>query len=140
MLLGVVLGAIAWTELRGAAKLRQLQPQATRLLGYNQLALGGLLVVYAACKMYAAVHGHGALSLDAGSDPDLQKMAASLDKSVQDTVNQIMFAVYAMLLVVGLGSALGMSRYYFSRQKHIETYLTETPDWIINMQKAGMTF
>jgi hypothetical protein len=140
MLLGAVLGVIAWTELRGATQLRQLQPRATRLLGRNQLVLGGLLVLYAAWRMYTSLHGHGALALDAGSDPELQKLTSSLDKSVQDTVNEIMFAVYAAVLVVGLGSALGMSRYYFSRQKYIDSYLNDTPAWIINMQKAGMTF
>jgi hypothetical protein len=47
LLVGIGLGVIAYHELRGAQLLRQFDQRGPRRLGYNQLALAGLLVAYA---------------------------------------------------------------------------------------------
>jgi uncharacterized protein YneF (UPF0154 family) len=136
MFVGAVLMTIAWVELRGAAQFRRLDVDAPKLLVRNQLVLGGILVFYALWKMYAAYHGQSALQSDAGDDPQLKEMLAPYE-GLDAGLNML---VYGVVLLIGVGNAAGMSYYYFTRQKYIDAYLKDTPQWIISMQKAGMTF
>ena len=46
LILGLALTVVAYVELRGARKLRRLDITAPRQLGFNQIALGGLLLLY----------------------------------------------------------------------------------------------
>jgi hypothetical protein len=56
LLLGIGLGVAAFNELRGARLLRQFDARGPRRLGYNQLGLAGLLVVYAIVCLALALH------------------------------------------------------------------------------------
>src|SRR6266576_2260087 len=47
MVIGVALGGLAYSELRGAARVRRVDQSAPRRLGSNQILLGTLLAVYA---------------------------------------------------------------------------------------------
>src|SRR6187549_3370602 len=47
LLLGIGMIAVAYVEIRGAKRMRLLDPQAPRLLAWNQVVLGTLLLAYA---------------------------------------------------------------------------------------------
>ena len=133
ILIAAGMGAVAFLELRGAARIRQLQPEAARVLGFNQLALGGLLIAYAAWQIFSHLTGTGEYAQLAASDPQLGQMLAP----VEDLTRLIVVGVYAGVIVASLVAQGGLAMFYFSRVKHIRAYVRQTPEWIVNLQKAG---
>jgi hypothetical protein len=127
------LGAVAFVELRGAGRIRQLQSDAARVLGFNQLALGALLIAYAAWQIYGQLTGTGEYAQIAASDPQLAQMLAP----VEDLTRMIVVGVYGGLIVVSLAAQGGLALFYFTRAKHVRDYVRQTPAWIVNLQKAG---
>src|SRR4051794_40425315 len=53
VIMGLAMGAVAYVELRSAGRLRRLDPNAARMLGFNQLALGAVLITYALWRTFA---------------------------------------------------------------------------------------
>lgn len=140
IIMGLGLLAVAFVELRFGARLRQLEPGAARALGWNQIALGSLLVAYAAWRLTAVLHGRGGggggeYADIIGSDPQLARML----EPVEGLTRLVMTAVYTTLIGVGLLGQGSLALYYFTRQAHVRTYLVQTPPWIIEMQRAGMS-
>jgi hypothetical protein len=133
ILIAAGMGAVAFLELRGAARIRLLQPEAARGLGFNQLALGGLLIAYAAWQIFSHLTGTGEYAQLAASDPQLGQMLAP----VEDLTRMIVVGVYAGLIVASLVAQGGLAMFYFSRVKHIRAYVRQTPEWIVNLQRAG---
>ncbi len=126
IILGMLLCAVAWNELGGAADLKKLDPLACARLGRNQLYLCGMLAAYFLWNIGATFFGHGDLPAELQVDPIM--------------IRNLTIGAYGVLLLVVCGGALAMRYYYYSRQKFVDAYLTTTPEWIIDMQKAGMTF
>ena len=48
----------------------------------------------------------------------------------------LVYGAVALAALLGCG---GTAWYYASRKRHIETYITQTPRWIVELQRAGMT-
>lgn len=133
VILAGAMGAIAFLELRGAARIRQLQADAARVLGFNQLTLGALLVAYAAWQIVSHLTGTGQYAQIAASDPQLGEMLAP----VEDLTRMIVVGVYSALIVGSLVAQGGLAMFYFSRTKHIRDYVRQTPEWIVALQKTG---
>jgi hypothetical protein len=135
--IGLARGAIAYVELRGASQLRRLDPRAARTLGFNQLALGMVLIVYALWRTFSILrYGSGAYDVVSASDPQMAQML----QPVENLTRLISLAIYAALIVIGVFAQGGLALFYFTRAKHIEAYLAQTPAWIVAMQKAGLSF
>ncbi len=133
VVMGVGMGVIAYFEFTGAARLRRLEPSATKMLGYNQLAFACLLILYAAWNLYDAANGGGMLG-------DLKSHEAELGasgKDFEDLGQMINSAIYLSLMGVAVFAQGGTALYYFSREKYLRWYIEQTPPWIIDMQKAG---
>ena len=130
IVVGMVLVVNAWLELRGAQQIRQLDVKAIRLLGFNQLAIAGLILLYVAWMIILQLTGH--------SDLAILSTALSQIGITAQQINVAVVGFYLLVLAIGVASTGGMSRYYFTRLKHLESYLRQTPAWIINMQKAGV--
>jgi hypothetical protein len=127
------LGAVAFMELRGAGRIRQLQAEAARVLGFNQLALGALLIAYAVWQIYGQLTGTGEYAQIAASDPQLAQMLAP----VEDITRMIVLGVYGGMIVVSLVAQGGLAMFYFTRAKYIRDYVQQTPAWIVTLQKTG---
>lgn len=135
MLLGGGMGLVAAVELRNAGRLRLLQPQAARTLGLNQLALAAMLILYASWCIYAELTGPGAYASIKAADAQVATMLGP----IEELTRLIVLAVYAGVIAVALLAQGGLAVFYFSRVKHIRAYLTQTPDWILQMQRAGVS-
>jgi len=135
MIVGIGLGAIACVELYGANRLRRLEPAAIRLLGFNQLTLGALLILYALWRIHAESSGGGLLAAATASDPQ----AAPLLQSYQGLGQSIVIAFYGTLIAIAILGMGGMALFYSSRRKYLTAYLGQTPQWIIAMQKEGIS-
>ena len=132
--MGAGMAVIAGIELTGAGRLRRLDPRAARMLGFNQLAFAMLLIVYAIVSLHGELTS-GLSSQLSGIDP----AAVDMLKPYEGLVRQITIAVYGSLIAVAVLAQGGTALFYFSRTKHVEAYLKQTPAWIVQMQRAGIS-
>jgi hypothetical protein len=131
-IIGAGLGVLAWNELRGRTLLMRFDPRATRLLGWNQLALLGLIVAYAAWMLGNAMLGPGVYDEIMKQEPMLADSLGSfkgLDKTIAIVVYGSLIA--GTLIFQGLNSI-----YYFTRAKLLRTYIAETPAWVVELQRT----
>ena len=135
ILLSLGLGAVAYVELRNAARLKRLQADAARTLGFNQLALAGILIVYAVWQLHAASRPGGAAAAAGISDPDIAQMLNSVQG--QSLINSAVNAIYGALILIAVFAQGSMALYYFTRVRMIRAYVAKTPAWIIKLQEAG---
>jgi hypothetical protein len=135
ILLSLGLGAVAYVELRYAARLKRLQSEAARTLGFNQLALAAILIAYACWQLYAASRNGGTAAALGVEDPQVVQMLGPM----QDLANSVVHAVYAALIIFAILAQGGMAFYYFTRVRLIRDYAAKTPEWIIQLQEAGFT-
>ena len=129
LILGVGLSIVSYYELRGAKRLRAFDDTAPIHLGFNQIALCAIIVLYCSWGMWQAVFSPSPYDsyLAAGGD------TAELIKPIDDLNRAITSAFYAFILCVtvviqGLGAL-----YYFTRRRHVVAYLRNTPEWVIGM-------
>ena len=135
IIMGLGMGTIAWIELRSAGGLRRLDPHAARTLGLNQLALAALLILYALWRIYAVSTGAGSYEAIKASDPQMAHML----QPIEDLTHVVSLALYAVLILIAIFAQGGLALFYFTRVKHIETYLSRTPAWIVKLQQTGIT-
>lgn len=133
MLMGAGMGVIAYVELRGAKGLRRLDPAAARSLGLNQVALGSLLIAYALWGIIRELTGTSEYAQIAAQDPQLAQMLTP----VEGLTRLISYAMNFGLIAVALIAQGSLAAYYFSRVKYIKAYVTQTPAWIVAVQKTG---
>jgi hypothetical protein len=129
---GFVMGTgmiiIAYVELKGAEKVKRLQPGVIRTLALNQLAMASLLIIYAVWSI-ATTNASTILS-DLGADSSM------VDAQL---VRLVTWIVYGAVIAVAVFCQGGMALYYITREKYLRAYLAETPPWIITMQQAGVS-
>ena len=133
LLLGGLMGLIAFIELRAAGRLRRLEPEAARTLGINQIALGSLLVAYATWRIYCELTGAGAYAEIAATDVQLAEML----KPVEDLTRLVTLALYGGLISFAILAQGAMALYYFTRAGHVRDYVTQTPPWVVTVQQTG---
>jgi hypothetical protein len=132
--MGLGMAAVAWVELRGAARLRQLDPRATRTLALNQIALASILTIYALWRLHAEMNGVSPYQAYKTADPQIARML----QPVENLTHLISLILYSAMIAVAFFAQGGMALFYFTRGKHIDAYLAHTPRWILEMQKSGV--
>jgi hypothetical protein len=133
LLMGAGMGAVAFVELRGAGRLKRLESGVTRTLGFNQLALAGIMIAYALWRLHAEMSGVSPYQAYK-SDPQLARML----QPIENMTHLITLALYGAMICVALFAQGGLALFYFTRGKYIDAYLTKTPAWIIDMQRGGV--
>jgi hypothetical protein len=132
-LLGGGMLAIAYVELSTVPRLKRLAPGAARRLGWNQIALGSLLLGYAGWSLYQSVYGPDPLASTIAQAPEAAEMLAPYS----EIARMIGIAVYVGLALVAIFAQGGTALYYFTREKHVRAYREQTPAWIIEFQQSG---
>jgi hypothetical protein len=133
ILIALALGTACYFELLGAKRLQKLEPQATRMLGYNQIGVGIGLIIYSLWQMYASSNGKGLIADAASADPTLSQQLGPYQNMIGE-ISVLFYVCLILVAIVGMGS---MAMYYFSREKILNKYLHQTPPWIVAMQKSG---
>ena len=133
--LGVImcvgLGVLAWNELRGRKLLLQFNPRSPGILGWNQVALLGLIVVYAAWMLGVAMFGANPYEEAIRNEP----MAAQMLGDVGGLYKTLSVTMYGSL-IVGTIIFQGLnSLYYFTRARLLQAYLVETQPWVVELQR-----
>jgi hypothetical protein len=133
ILMGLVLTAIGVVEIVGGNRLRRLDLTAARILTFNQLLLALLILIYALWNLHAEmVHPLAQIN-----SADAQILGVS-DAPVFDLTHEVLIVVYLSLILAALIEA-SMALYYHRRGAFLRRYLAETPQWIVSMQKAGVS-
>ena len=131
---GSGLAVLAWNEFRGRAMLRRLEPHACSVLGMNQLNLLTMVIVYAGWMISQALWGPSPYDAAIAKEATL---AGSLG-SINDLYKTITIAIYGGLIAGTLIFQGINSLYYFTRRKHVEAYVSETPEWVVDLQRRGV--
>lgn len=121
---------IAFNEFKGRKGLRRLDPSAARLLGYNQIAFGGLIIVYGAWSLYEALAGPSPYEAHMGGQPDVARML----EPIEDLHKAIAITVYCGLIIGSIIVQGFMARYHFNRGSIIRAYAERTPRWVLDLQ------
>jgi len=125
--LGIGMGVVARNEFRGRTMLRRFEAAGARLLGRNQLGLMGLIVAYCLWCIYRVQ--------TQPPDPEMQQLQ-DLAGVGADLIRQLSLVLYGcVILATGLFQGLN-ARYYFKRMGMVETYLAETPPWVVDFQRS----
>ncbi len=136
-LLTIGLAIVAYNEFRGRKRLLKFDPSAASLLGWNQLGLLAMIVVYCVWTLFGSFSEAGALSAELKNYSDLD-IALGSTSGLDGLYKQIAVAVYGG--VIGLSAIFqgGNALYYFSRRRHIEKFVAETPDWVRDVLRGSL--
>ena len=132
LLLGSALAVVGYNEFSGAKLLRRLDLRAPRRLGLNQIGLCGVLIVYSLWSIYSALTGPSPYAAALPSGGEMAGMLGSIER-LQTIVT---LAVYGALIFFSLIFQGGTAWYYFTRSRHIQAYISETPQWIIDLERT----
>lgn len=128
------LGVLAWNELRGRRRLLAFDPQASSLLGWNQLGLLALVCGYCLWQMASSLVGGGSIAAEIAAKPELRDLLGS-GKELEAMVRLLVVMFYGVVIAVSVVAQGLNAWYYFSRRKHVEAYLRETPAWVVELQR-----
>ena len=59
--------------------------------------------------------------------------------SINDLYKTITIAIYGGLIAATLIFQGINALYYFTRRKHVEAYVSETPEWVVDLQRRDVT-
>ncbi len=127
------LGAVAYHEFKGRRLLRALDVSGPRLLGFNQIGLGAVIVVYCLWSLIAELAGPGAYAQTIQEHPELAEILGS----TEGLYRLIVVLVYGSVIVLTIPYQALMAWYYFSRSKHLKTYISQTPGWVTDLERAA---
>ena len=127
------LSVIAYNEFRGRKRLLQFDPSAPGLLGWNQVGLLALIVVYCLWMLYVGLTGVGTLAAKMEATPELADALGSLQFDY--LYKGLVVAVYGTVIVLSAIFQGLNAFYYFTRRKRVEAYLQETPKWVLDLQR-----
>jgi len=132
LLLGVGLAVVAYFELRGSKGLRGFDVRAPFQLGFNQIALGVLVILYCSWGIWHALTGPSPYDSYLAGGGETAKLVESIDQMNRAFTS----AFYAVLIGVSVIAQGCTALYYFTRRRHIIAYLRKTPEWAVEMLRT----
>jgi hypothetical protein len=132
--LTVGLAFVAFNEFRGRKRLLNFEPSGASLLGWNQILFLAMITVYCLWMLYTNLN-------DAGAVNDELKGYVDLDAALGSSGG--FASLYKQIVGIFYGGVIGLSAlfqggtafYYFSRRRHVEEFIAETPAWVRDVQR-----
>jgi len=124
------LTVVAFNELRGKKRLLAFDPSAASLLGWNQLGLLAMIVVYCLWNMRSGA------SMGDLKTPEMKEALDMIGWNAA-LVQTMAVAFYGVVILLSAIFQGGNALYYFSRRKYVERYVRETPEWVRDFQRAN---
>jgi hypothetical protein len=131
----VGLSVIAYNEFRGRKRLLQFDPEAPVLLGWNQIGLMMLILVYCLWMLFTTFSGAGAFATEIAANPELAGAIGSM-KEFDQLYKDLAVAIYGAVIGISVAFQGLNALYYFTRRKHVIAYVRETPKWVLNLQQV----
>jgi hypothetical protein len=130
-LMTVALGIVAWNEFQGRKRLLAFDPTSATFLGWNQFGFFAFITAYSLWMIHSSL---GSFAADMQAHPELTEALGPLE-GFESLYRQFVVVFYGTVI---LFSAIfqGLNAvYYFTRRKHIDTYVRETPAWVLDVQR-----
>ena len=137
-LVAVGLAVVAYNEFQGRKRLLHFDRTAPSLLGWNQVGFLTLIVVYCLWMLFTSLTGEGYFAAELKAKPELGQVFDNLDQ-LDYLVKVIMVAVYSLVIALSVIFQGLNAVYYFTRRKHVDAYVEETPEWVLDVQRAAAT-
>jgi hypothetical protein len=128
---------IAFNEFRGRKMLLNFEPGAATLLGWNQLGLLAMIVVYSLWSLYGSWSDAGALSAELKGYADLDSVLGDAG-GFDGLFKQVSIAFYGGIIALSTVFQGGNAWYYFSRRRHLESFIATTPQWVRDVLRGTM--
>lgn len=142
-LLGFGMCVVALNEFKGASRLKRLDDSAPRFLAINQLAFAGMIVVYGAISLWMVMANPAELTKELDQyGGDFRQAGIDIKDSgidITGTVKLAYIAVYGGVMLFGVIGPGLTAWYYYTRRPYIQQYVAQTPQWILDLQRAGMS-
>jgi hypothetical protein len=133
LLITLGLAVVSFNEFRGRRQLLRFDPSAAKELGWNQLALMTMVVGYCLWMLYAGLFGAGTFAAQMQAQPELLAALGSMDE--MGALYDSLIVIFCSSVIVGTVLFQGLnSLYYFSRLKHVQAYVRDTPEWVRDVQ------
>jgi hypothetical protein len=129
------LALVAWNEFRGRRRMLEYDPAGASILGWNQLGLLALISLYCLWAIYSNLWGSASIDAQMRANPQLGAAFNSLG-GMSELIQPIVLAFYGMVIALTVIFQGGNALYYFTRRKYLDTYVRETPAWVIDLQQA----
>jgi hypothetical protein len=133
---GALLLGVGIVEVYMVGQLRKLDLRAPRFLAANQLVLAALIVLYACWSLHSSGSSSSA-DTTGMSASDVQAMNQMIGP-VNEIAHSVSVLLFGSLLIAAVFEG-GMAWYYYSKAEPLREYLAETPEWILQMQRAGVS-
>lgn len=138
----IVLGAAAFVELRGAIMLRRCDLRAPRWLALNQLALLGAIAVYCAIGAASALHAPSPAAQLRGAAPDVfDQLQGSMpgltagNGAIDSAYHVLVLTFYGAVFAASVLYQGGCAYYYRSRAALLRAHVSETPAWVLEVER-----
>jgi hypothetical protein len=129
------LAVVAYNEFRGRKRLLQFDPSAATFLGWNQLGLLAIIVVYSLWAIHTNLSQASSVSAQLAAYSELETALGSPGQ-FEALARQIVFLFYGSVIAISFLFQGLNALYYFSRRAPIDTYLRDTPTWVRELQSG----
>jgi len=131
------LAIITFNEFRGRKRLLSFDPSAATMLGWNQLGLLAMIVVYCLWSLLGTAGQADAVRAELKSYSDLDA-ALGTTGGFEGMVKTISYAFYGGVIALSVLFQGGNALYYFTRRRHVEDFIAETPQWVRDVQGGSI--
>ena len=126
-LVGVGLAVVARNEFVGRSRILSYDAAGFELLWRNQIGLMALIVLYCVWSMYSAA---------TVPDPELAELTELLGEGTGELLQSLTLGMYATVIVATVLFQGLNARYYHVRIARLQEYLSETPAWVLDVQRS----
>lgn len=137
-LLMVVLSFVTYNEFKGRRRLLQFDRNSPAFLGWNQVGFLALIILYSLWMLSVGLTTESPILRELKANPELQGLLGS-SVELDQIYRLLVVAVYGTVLVLSIIFQGLNALYYFSRRKHVDAYLKETPDWVLDLQRLSLS-
>jgi hypothetical protein len=106
-------------------------------LGWNQIGLLAMIVGYCLWMLYSSSNDASRVSaeLKAYADVDAALGAAG---GFEALFKQVVLILYGGVIALSAVFQGGTALYYFTRRRHVEDFVAETPAWVRDVQSGTL--
>ena len=133
-LVTVGLAVVAYNEFRGRKRLLKFDRKAPVFLGWNQVGFMAFIIVYCVWMLIIGLMSEGPFAAELKAKPELSVALDSVDE-LDQLYRILSTTVYGTVIILS-GIFQGLNAlYYFTRRKHVEVYVHNTPAWVLDLQR-----
>jgi hypothetical protein len=138
LILALPLAAIAFVELGGSKQLARYERKGLVMLTYNQAALIAVVGVYSLVQIRTAMTHPNPLGQLITESAELSEVlgAEGVGSDFDELYRSVTTMFYTVVIIVTALSQGACALYYWTRLKHLDAFLAQTPAWVVEWLRA----